>query len=126
MNDDQASQGGYAKIVVAVFTALLIAAIGQGVVAWRDIAVVAHSVQELRDTYITDAATLAAIAQQAHANSIHRVEHEKQAERWIDKILENERRIQRIETNTSARPDPFTGTEGRALRYRIEKLEHQD
>jgi hypothetical protein len=113
----------FAAIIVPAFIAVLVAMAGQGVLAWRDIAVLNHSVEELANTYITDAATLAAIAQQAHANSIHREEHERSAERWIDKILENERAIHSLQTDAAARKDPFTGTEGAELRRRIEALE---
>lgn len=119
-------QDGWAKLtafVIPAFIAVLVAMAGQGVLAWRDIAVLNHSVEELANTYITDAATLAAIAQQAHANSIHREEHERQSQRWIDKILENERAILGLQRDAGARADPFTGTEGADLRRRIERLE---
>jgi hypothetical protein len=125
MNNDPEQQSGYTKIAAAVITALLVAAIGQGVLVWRDIAVLAHTVKDLRDTYITDAATLAAIAEQAHANSIHRIEHKEQAERYIRKIEANERAIIQLQVNTSSRADPFTGSEGAELRDRIERLEQK-
>jgi hypothetical protein len=96
---------------------------GQGVLAWRDIAVLNHSIEELANTYITDAATLASIAQQAHANSIHREEHERNAERWIDKIIENEKAILQLQRDSGARDYSFTGAQGDALRRRIEQLE---
>jgi len=82
-----------------------------------------HSVAELRDTYVTDAATLAAIAQQAHANSIHRAEHERNFDRTIKKVEANERAIIELRVNTQSRADPFTGSEGAELRTRIQRLE---
>jgi hypothetical protein len=119
-------QDGYSRfaaIIIPAFIAVLVAMAGQGVLAWRDIAVLNHSIEELANTYITDAATLAAIAQQAHANSIHREEHERNAERWIDKIIENERAILQLQRDSGARDDSFTGAQGDALRRRIEQLE---
>jgi hypothetical protein len=125
MNDDfdDTHSSTPAKVAVAVIAALLTASVGQGFLVWRDVAVLSHTVAELRDTYVTDAATLAAIAQQAHANSIHRVEHERQAKRYIDKIEANERSIIELRVNTQSRADPFTGTEGAELRTRIQRLE---
>ena len=113
----------FATFIIPAFIAVLVAMAGQGVLAWRDIAVLNHSVEKLANTYITDATTLASIAQQAHANSIHREEHERSAERWIDKILENERDIHSLQTDSASRKDPFTGSEGAELRRRIEALE---
>jgi hypothetical protein len=104
---------------------LLSALLVNGVVAWSDLRVLAGSVKELRDSYITDIATLAAIAEQAHANTIHRVEHERQAERYIAKIEANERAIIELKSDSKARPDPFTGTDGDELRHRIERLEQE-
>jgi len=39
------------------------------------------------------------------------------------RMLEAERRLNAIRTTPSARPDPFTGTEGRLLEQRIKALE---
>jgi hypothetical protein len=115
----------FAAIIVPAFIAVLVAMAGQGVLAWRDIAILNHTVKELADTYVTDIATLAAIAEQAHANTIHRVEHERQAARYIAKIEVNERAIIELQSNARARPDPFTGTDGDKLRHRIERLEQE-
>jgi hypothetical protein len=125
MNEDE-KQKGFFRLTETLVPTLLGALLINGVVAWSDLRVLAGSVKELRDSYVTDIATLAAIAEQAHANTIHRVEHERQAERYIAKIEANERAIIELRTNSKSRPDPFTGTEGRALRDRIEKLERQD
>ena len=118
------------NIILTLVTALCTAAIGQGVVVWRDVAVLAHSVEELRATYITDAATLAAIAQQAHVNSVHRVEHERTAEREIARIGANEQRsyrnqiaITELKTDSDTRADPNTGTEGRIRDKRLDRVE---
>jgi hypothetical protein len=69
--------------------------------------------------------SMRAIAEQSHANSIHRIEHEKNAQQWINKIIENERDIHALQSNANARKDPFTGTEGRQLEQRIRRLEDQ-
>jgi hypothetical protein len=49
--------------------------------------------------------------------------HEKTAGEWKQRIIENERALRQLQTAPSARPDPFTGSEGRQLEYRIERLE---
>ena len=127
---DDESQSGHFKIAVAIATALLTAFIGAGIVLWRDVAVLSVSLEELRDTYITDAATLAAIAQQAHSNTIHRAEHERTAEREIARIGANEQRsyrnelaITKLQRNPEARADPNTGAEGRVRDKRLDRVE---
>ena len=129
---DDESQSGHFKIAVAIATALLTAFIGAGIVLWRDVAVLSVSLEELRDTYITDAATLAAIAQQAHANTIHRAEHERTAEREIARITANEQRshrnelaITKLERNPDVRADPNTGAEGRVRDKRLDRVEQR-
>ena len=122
MADEQQNPQWY-KTLLGVVIALLIAAAGNGVIAWSDLRNLRDSVARLEsDVDIVDS-TLATIAAQAHANTIHRVEHDRNAERWINQILENERDIREFQRAPKARPDPFTGTEGAALRSRIEQLE---
>jgi hypothetical protein len=125
MNDPKLPQDGYAKIAVAVITALLTAAIGQGIVVWRDNSVLSARMEDLQRAVDGNTITLRAIAEQAHANSIHRTEHEKNAQQWINKIIENERDIHALQSNANARKDPFTGSEGRELEQRIRRLEDQ-
>jgi hypothetical protein len=120
---DHNDQFGYYKVAVAVFSALLVAAIGQGIIVWRDNSVLSVGLEDLQRAVDANTATIRVIAEQAYANSIHRVEHEKQADRWIAKILENERSIHSLQQQPSARPDPFTGTEGRELERRIRAIE---
>mgnify|MGYP001547381064 CR=1 FL=1 len=56
-------------------------------------------------------------------NSAHRVEHDRNAEEWKQRIRLNESGLRELTNNASARPDPFTGTEGRQLERRIDILE---
>ena len=122
MANDESNPQWY-KTFLGVVIALLITAAGNGIIAWSDLRNLRDSVARIEsDVGIVDS-TLAAIAAQAHANSIHRTEHEKSAERWINQIIENERDIRKLQRAPDARPDPFTGTEGAALRSRIEQLE---
>ena len=122
MANDEPNPQWY-KTLLGVVIALLIAAAGNGVIAWSDLRNLRDSVARLEsDVDIVDS-TLAAIAAQAHANSIHRAEHEKNSERWINQIIENERDIRKLQQAPGARPDPFTGTQGAKLRDRIERLE---
>ena len=116
--------------IKTVVIGLLIAASTGGIVSWRDLGVLDAQFQELRAGYITDAATLAAIAQQSHSNTLHRIEHEKTAAREIARIDANERRshaneigLERLQRAPDPRPDPFTGSDGARLRERIERLE---
>jgi hypothetical protein len=125
MNDSKLPQDGYAKIAVAVVTALLTAAIGQGIVVWRDNSVLSARVEDLQRAVDGNTNSLRTIAEQSHTNSIHRIEHEKNAQQWINKIIENEQDIHALQSNAAARKDPFTGSEGRQLEQRIKALEHQ-
>jgi hypothetical protein len=125
MNDPKLPQDGYAKIAVAVITALLTAAIGQGIVVWRDNSVITARLEDVQRAVDANTNSMRAIAEQSHANSIHRIEHEKNAQQWINKIIENERDIHALQSSAAARKDPFTGSEGRELERRIKALEHQ-
>jgi hypothetical protein len=55
----------------------------------------------------------------------HVESHEKSAGEWKQRIMENERALRQMRTSPEARPDPFTGTEGRKLEQRIQQLERQ-
>lgn len=135
MDEERAQAGNVTpewlvNAIKTVVVALLVAASSGGIISWRDLGVLDAQFQELRAGYITDAATLAAIAQQSHANTLHRHEHEKTAAREIARIDANEKRshaneleLNRMQRSTDARPDPFTGSDGEILRRRIEKLE---
>jgi hypothetical protein len=135
MNDEKSQQGNatpewIVNAIKTVVIALLVAASTGGIISWRDLGVLDAQFQELRADYITDAATLAAIAQQSHSNTLHRLEHGKTAAREIARIDANERRshaneinIQRLQRAPDPRPDPFTGSDGERLRKRIERLE---
>ena len=66
------------------------------------------------------------------SNTLHRTEHDKTAAIWISQIVENEqaihglsREVSELRSMPSARPDPFTGTDGRKLEQRIRDLESQ-
>ena len=120
--DDEGQAGAY-KVAIAVFTALLVTAIGQGVLVWRDASVLSSRVAELRHAVDANTESLRVLGQIANANAIHRQEHERSAARWIKQIEQNERDLQDLLRNSGARPDPFTGTQGRALDDRIRKLE---
>ena len=122
MDDDSAQAGTY-KVAIAIFTALLTAAIGQGILVWRDASVLSSRVSELRSAVDANTESLRVLGQIANSNAIHRYEHERQADHWIKQIEENERNVQDLLRNSGARPDPFTGTQGRALDDRIRRLE---
>lgn len=51
--------------------------------------------------------------------------HQDMARERIDRINELEREVRRVTTQPTARPDPFTGSEGRVLRDQIETLQRQ-
>jgi len=53
----------------------------------------------------------------------HVQEHEKQSEYWIQRIESNTNRLGRLATDSAARPDPFTGTQGRELERRLDFVE---
>ena len=53
----------------------------------------------------------------------HMDRHETEANYWKQRIDRNRDEIRKIMKSPSARPDPFTGTEGKELERRIDKLE---
>ena len=64
------------------------------------------------------------------SNTEHRLIHDEQSKHWISQILRNlddvrqlERDLAELRSVPSARPDPFTGSEGNALERRIHDLE---
>ena len=123
--DDENEQQGYIKVAVAVVSALLVAAIGQGIMVWRDNAVLSTGVEELRRAVDTNTNTLRVVAEQSSANTVHRLEHERQSSFWIARIEQNTREIHALQREPAARSDPFTGTEGRTLERRIRAIEQR-
>ena len=122
-SEEPSLQSGYIKVAVSVITALLVAAIGQGIVVWRDNSVLSAGVESLQRAVEANTAALRVLAQQSAENTIYRAEHARSAEEWYRRISELEHDVHSLQRQPSARPDPFTGTEGRELERRIRKLE---
>ena len=122
-SEEPSVQSGYIKVAVSVITALLVAAIGQGIVVWRDNSVLSTSVESLQRAVEANSAALRVLAQQSAENTIYRAEHVRSAEEWYRRIKELEHDVHSLQRQPNARPDPFTGTEGRELERRIRKLE---
>jgi len=123
---------GWVKLAAAGLISAAVASGGAVAVSWRDLGVlqsdigVLHSATDSLATELRQLEnTLSIIARQTAENSIHRVEHEKQADRWIAQILENEAAIHELIRVSAKRADPFTGTQGRELDERIKRLESQ-
>jgi hypothetical protein len=51
-------------------------------------------------------ATLTVVAEEAHANSIHREAHEESSGRWIDQIVDNSKEIRELRRAQSPSPRP--------------------
>jgi hypothetical protein len=129
-HNSRESQEGWVKLIATGFLSVAITAAGAVAVSWRDLGVLRADLGILNrqiDAVTTEIRqvdnTLRIIAKQAAENSIHRVEHEKQADRWIAQILENEAAIHELIRVPAKRADPFTGTQGRELEERIKQLE---
>jgi hypothetical protein len=119
-------QQGSVKIAIAVAGALVVAAVTNGVALWSDVRLLSAAVARMESDLTELDATLARISIETSANTVHRAEHERQSERWIEQIERNRDAIEALKEKPSARPDPFTGTEGRQLRERIERLEERN
>ena len=50
-------------------------------------------------------------------------EHDRQATYWNQSVEANRQKLANISTNPTSRPDPFTGTQGRALERRLDLVE---
>lgn len=116
-------QSGSIKVAVAAAAALVVAAVTNGVALWSDVRLLSAAVARIESDLTTVDTALARIAVESSANSVHRVEHQRTVDKWIEQIERNRDAIAEIREKASARADPFTGTEGRALRDRIERLE---
>ena len=72
--------------------------------------------QELRKELAFQARTLSGLEEHVYA-------HDATADEWKSRIQTTEQRIRDLATDTTARPDSFTGSEGRVLSGRISVLE---
>lgn len=54
---------------------------------------------------------------------LHIDSHNREAEQWKQRILALEQKMYEMSTRSTIRPDPFTGSMGRALEERIQALE---
>lgn len=52
----------------------------------------------------------------------HVTEHDRSAQEWKDRIASNEKRLHILSSSSTARPDPFTGTQGRVLERRLDQV----
>lgn len=120
---NEREQSGSIKVVIAVAGALVVAAVSNGVAVWSDVRLLSSAVSRIESDLGTLDAALTRLSVESSANSVHRVEHQRQSDQWIRQIERNRDAIAEIKEKASARADPFTETEGRALRDRIERLE---
>jgi hypothetical protein len=67
---------------------------------------------------------LAADSKSAIAEARHHIDsHNAESAEWKRRIIILEEKVYALSTRASARPDPFTGSMGRALEERIQALE---
>lgn len=66
---------------------------------------------------------LNAIAIVTAENRLHRENHDRTSNYWISEIEKLRANVHELQVNPTARKDPFTGTEGRDLARRIQRLE---
>lgn len=118
-------QQGSVKIAIAAAAALVVAAVTNGVALWSDVRLLSAAVERIESDLATLDSTLARVSVESSANTVHRIEHARTADKWIEQIERNRDAIGEIKEKANARADPFTGTEGRELRGRIERLEER-
>ena len=149
MEDDDEPKSGWKRVldatwdkvpqlVVGTLTALVVFSF-TGWITDRDLSAAVVALQE----YVTkDATHMERLADcvkrpecEAVRAAVHSIElrlgkveadwinHQTLSEERKDRILELEREVRELTTNANARPDPFTGTMGRELSRRIERLE---
>lgn len=63
------------------------------------------------------------LAREISVLSEHTSDHDESAKEWQNRIRELERHLRTLQSNPNARPDPWTGTEGRAEARRVDRLE---
>jgi hypothetical protein len=111
------------KILFAFVLGLAGSALGVGLLSWRDIALTGQSLGNVERRVGGLEAAVQAIATENTTNSLARVDHKYQIEKlsgWIDRLRDD---VSSLKTKPEARSDPFTGTEGRALERRLDRLE---
>jgi len=105
-----------------------------GSVAWRSVAVALATVavtllgftaHQLVDRIVELEQQLHALQVAVAENTVHRMQHDNDARYWKDVIDSNRLRIGELATDSRARPDPFTGADGRKLRELIDANERR-
>lgn len=117
------------KLVAAGLVSAVVAIGGSVLLSWRDLGVFSARL-DILERHATDGERKLAELITAHnavvtaetRNTTHRLEHEKTSERWINQIIRNSELIREMRSTPEARPDPFTGTEGRELQRQIDEL----
>jgi hypothetical protein len=113
------------KILFAFVLGLAGSALGVGLLSWRDIALTGQSVGELERRVGAVETAVQSIGVENTTNSLARVDHKYllgKLQETIDRIRDD---VSALKTKAGARTDPFTGTEGRVLEKRIDRLEEQ-
>ena len=123
--DDERQAGYVSKYAIPLLVAISVGALGQAVYVWRDNALLTADLSRLERAVEANTATLRILAEQSATNTVYREEHFRSAADWYRRITELERDVHALQRRPAARPDPFTGTEGRALDERIKKLERR-
>jgi hypothetical protein len=111
------------KVLFVFVLGLAGSALSVGLLSWRDIALTGQSLGHVERRVGALETAVQSIAVENTTNSLARADHKYQIEKlsaWIDRLRDD---MSSITTKPSARPDPFTGTEGRALERRLDRLE---
>jgi hypothetical protein len=111
------------KVLLAFVVGLSGSALGVGLVSWRDLALTGQSVGDLERRVAAVEVLAAAMGKETTMNSLARLEHRTQLDKLIDLVERIKEEVISLRIQPQARPDPFTGTQGRELENRIRMLE---
>jgi hypothetical protein len=111
------------KILLVFFLGLAGSALSVSLLSWRDLALTGQSLSDCTRRIAAVEVLAAAIATENTINSLARTDHKAELGRignLLDRLRED---VATLKQQPTARPDPFTGTQGRELEERIRQLE---
>lgn len=111
------------KILFAFVLGLAGSALGVGLLSWRDIALTGQSLGNVERRVVALETAVQSIAVENTTNSLARADHKYQLEKlsaWVDRLRED---VSALKAKPDARSGPFTGTQGRELERRLDRLE---
>jgi len=111
------------EFLISAAIAAGVSSIGIGILSWRDLALADQRLRDVerRITYIET--VMPGIVAENGVNSLERVHTKHVLDKLVAQMETVRDDVSALKQKPAARPDPFTGSEGRELEKRIRDLE---